>query len=335
MPTDLEEVFGVSAKTAAKLRKIGITSAEMLSYQDPNDIRFYRRYQIRNIDEFIKAARKMLSSSNLRPATEVEREMSKKQQLTTGISMIDTRLQGGIYTGSLVEFYGPAASGKSQWCHQLAVTSQLPTERGGLDGKAIWIDAEWSFSPLLIRVMAKRFDLDSYKVMQHIETIHIMNREHIVEFRDALSTGCTEEVSVVVVDALGKLFAMELARGYDHDICSAELNKTLERFQDIALTSGIIFVYTNRVHRGREHHNSVLTTLPVNGKYMAHMAHYRFKLKKPMSYRSNFCLEDHVSIPSFNVELPLEWGGFYHHPNTVQISALREYAESYINGPSD
>ncbi|MGV9170909.1 MAG: hypothetical protein ACOC38_13365 [Promethearchaeia archaeon] len=296
MPTDLEEMKGIGPLTAKKLQDAGISSAEMLAYQVSGNLRV-RGLKEDKLRDFIRQARQLLPFTELRPATEVEKEINHKRQLTTGSPTLDNRLQGGLYAGSLVEFYGPAASGKSQWCHQLAVTSQLPTERGGLGGKVIRIDAEGSFSPLLIQVMAKRFNLDPDNVMQHIETIHIMNREHIVEFRDALSTGCTEEVGVVVVDTLGKLFATELARGYDYDICRAGLNRTLERFQDIALATGTTFVYANRVHRGSEHHNSVLTTLPVNGKYMAHMAHYRFKLKKPTSYRTNVYLEDHVSIP--------------------------------------
>lgn len=38
-------------------------------------------------------------------------------------------------------------SGKSQICHTLAVTAQLPRGHGGGEGKVMWIDTENSFRP--------------------------------------------------------------------------------------------------------------------------------------------------------------------------------------------
>ncbi|MHA2251216.1 MAG: helix-hairpin-helix domain-containing protein, partial [Candidatus Kariarchaeaceae archaeon] len=40
--------------------------------------------------------------------------------------------QGGIRTGEAYEFFGAFRSGKSQLCHQLCITVQLPKDQGGL-----------------------------------------------------------------------------------------------------------------------------------------------------------------------------------------------------------
>lgn len=50
--------------------------------------------------------------------------------LTTGSKELDKLLQGGIETGSITEMFGEFRCGKTQLCHTLAVTCQLPIDMG-------------------------------------------------------------------------------------------------------------------------------------------------------------------------------------------------------------
>jgi RecA/RadA recombinase len=43
--------------------------------------------------------------------------------------------------------FGEFRTGKTQLCHTLCVTSQLPTSMGGGNGKAAYIDTEGTFRP--------------------------------------------------------------------------------------------------------------------------------------------------------------------------------------------
>lgn len=54
-------------------------------------------------------------------------------------------LGGGIPVGSITEFVGESTAGKTQLCLQLLLASQLPLDRGGLAGKAIYIHTEVRF----------------------------------------------------------------------------------------------------------------------------------------------------------------------------------------------
>jgi DNA repair protein RadA len=81
------------------------------------------------------------------------------KQLTTGCQSLDTLLKGGLETQSLTEFYGEFGTGKSQICHQLCVTVQLPEAQGGLNGGALYVDTENTFRPERIQEIAKRFGL--------------------------------------------------------------------------------------------------------------------------------------------------------------------------------
>ena len=56
-------------------------------------------------------------------------------RLTTGSRDLDKILEGGIETGSLTEVFGEFRTGKTQLCHQIAVTCQLPFSQGGGEGR--------------------------------------------------------------------------------------------------------------------------------------------------------------------------------------------------------
>jgi DNA repair protein RadA len=68
-------------------------------------------------------------------------------KITTGSKDLDELVGGGAETGAIMETYGRFASGKSQLGFQLAVNVQLPKEKGGLGGGALFIDTEGTFRP--------------------------------------------------------------------------------------------------------------------------------------------------------------------------------------------
>ena len=79
-----------------------------------------------------------------------------KLQITTGSKELDKLLQGGIETGSITELFGEFRTGKSQLCHTLAVTCQLPVDMGGGEGKCLYIDTEGTFRPERLLAVAER-----------------------------------------------------------------------------------------------------------------------------------------------------------------------------------
>ncbi len=86
----------------------------------------------------------LLNPSRLpRPqATEYHATRRELCYLTTGSGELDKLLNGGMETGAITELFGEFRTGKTQLCHTLCVTCQLPTESGGAEGKAMYIDTE-------------------------------------------------------------------------------------------------------------------------------------------------------------------------------------------------
>lgn len=61
-------------------------------------------------------------------------------------------------------------TGKTQLCHTLCVTVQLPVAQGGGAGKAAYIDTEGTFRPERIRAIAARFNLDPDAVLDNVRS---------------------------------------------------------------------------------------------------------------------------------------------------------------------
>ena len=88
--------------------------------------------------------------------------------MRTGCKGLDDLLKGGIETGSITELYGEFRTGKTQLCHTLCVTCQMPIKDGGGAGMAMYIDCEGTFRPERLIPIAERFGLDEQQVLDNV-----------------------------------------------------------------------------------------------------------------------------------------------------------------------
>ena len=162
----LEDLPGIGPATAQKLQELGFHTVESLAMAtarelEPAGISEKKAFTI------IEAARSSISVSFIR-ADELLRMRQSVLRLTTGSKALDSILDGGLETQTITEFYGEYGSGKSQLCHQLCVNVQLPPERGGLNGAALYIDTENTFRTERIVQMARHLGLDPEQVVKNI-----------------------------------------------------------------------------------------------------------------------------------------------------------------------
>lgn len=73
---------------------------------------------------------------------------------------------------------GEFRTGKSQICHTLAVTCQLPISMGGGEGKCLYIDTEGTFRPARMLAVAERYGLNGEEVLDNIAYARAYNAEH-------------------------------------------------------------------------------------------------------------------------------------------------------------
>jgi len=111
-------------------------------------------------------------------ATEFHRNRQEIIQVTTGSKELDKLLEGGFETGSITELFGEFRTGKTQLCHQICVTCQLPLEQGGGEGKALYIDTEGTFRPERLLAIAERYGLNGDDVLDNVAYARAYNSDH-------------------------------------------------------------------------------------------------------------------------------------------------------------
>lgn len=137
---NIEDLPSVGPATAGRLREIGYHTVEALATATVKELAAAGIGEKRAA-EIIQNARESVEVSFV-TADELASLRTKVGRITTGSRVLDSLLGGGVETQSITELFGEYGSGKSQLCHQLAVNVQLPVERGGLNGGALYLDTE-------------------------------------------------------------------------------------------------------------------------------------------------------------------------------------------------
>ncbi|MFW9850538.1 MAG: helix-hairpin-helix domain-containing protein [Candidatus Thorarchaeota archaeon] len=309
--TDLESVSGVGPAAAKKLREVYVTTAELLAVQNPAELQEKTKLGEGTIAKIIKNARIQCGKFGFKSGLDVEHEMETMPRLKSGIPSLDEALLGGIEEGSIVEFYGPARGGKTQWCSLYAVRAQLPIEEGGLGGRVLWLDSESSFKPWVIRANALRFGLDPDVTLGNIGRAEIFLSGQIMEIFESIPQMCAEQnYKFVVLDSFTGLFRAEYTGLDQLKLRQQDMNTVLNQMRRTAAATGATFAYTNQVmanislYGGNPNH-------PIGGHVLSHASDYRFYVKRRMKDERIISLQDNAGVPEFEVKVHVGWGGFY------------------------
>lgn len=192
-------------------------------------------------------------------ASEFHVKRSEIIQLTTGSKEFDKLLQGGIETGSITELFGEFRTGKTQLCHQLAVTCQvlfnctkkeelvrllsffvfmfqLPIDMGGGEGKALYIDTEGTFRPERLLAIAERYGLSGSDVLDNVAYARAYNSDHQTQLLLQASAMMTEtRYALIIIDSSTALYRTDYSgRGElsERQMHMARFLRTLQRIAD-------------------------------------------------------------------------------------------------------
>ena len=148
-----------------------------------------------------EAANKIVPQGFTTAAQELERRQDIVS-LSTGSAALDELLQGGIETGSLTEIFGEFRSGKTQLCHTLCVTCQLPISQGGGEGKAMYIDTEGCFRPNRLVTIAEKYGVSKEQVLENVAFARAHNSEQQMELlKQASALFAEDRFALLIVDS--------------------------------------------------------------------------------------------------------------------------------------
>ena len=274
----LEDLPGVGPAIAQKLRELGFHTVESLATATakelgPAGIGEKKALQV------IRKARSSMTLSFIR-ADELLKMRQTVLRLTTGSKMLDELLGGGLETQTITEFYGEYGSGKSQMCHQLCVNVQLPPERGGLGGAALYIDTENTFRTERIVQMAQHLGLDPEEVVKNIIFAEAFTSDHQMFLVGNADKVVKENgIRLIIVDSLTSHFRSEYLGREMLAERQQKLNKHMHKLIRLARAFNTVAVVTNQVMSKPDvfFGNAVH---PVGGHIVAHTSHTRLFLRK-------------------------------------------------------
>jgi len=260
------------------MRELGFNTVESLATATPRELE-PSGISLKRAQEIIRAARSSIALSFVR-ADELLKMRAKVHRLTTGSRSIDELLGGGLETQTITEFYGEYGSGKSQICHQLCVNVQLPLERGGLEGGALYIDTENTFRTERIIQMAKAMGLDPDRAVRNIIYAEAYTSDHqmfLLENSDKVIK--ENDIRLIIIDSLTSHFRSEYLGREMLAERQQKLNKHMHRLIRLARAFNAVAVVTNQVMSKPDvfFGDSIY---PIGGHIVAHTSHTRIFLRK-------------------------------------------------------
>jgi len=276
----LNDLNGVGQNIYSKLVEAGYTTLESVAVVTPQDLSASVGIPLATAQKIIKEARDALDI-RFKTALEVKKERISTKKITTGSHTLDELLGGGIETRTMTELFGEFGSGKTQLCHQLSVNVQLPPEKGGLNGKAVYIDTEGTFRWERIEKMAKALSLDPDTVMNNIYYMRAVSSDHqiaIVE-SDIPELLTKEPVKLIIVDSITSHFRAEFPGRENLASRQQKLSTHLHQLVRLAEVYDLAVVITNQV-MARPDAIYGDPTIAVGGHTLYHVPGIRVQLKK-------------------------------------------------------
>lgn len=277
----LTDVPGIGPGIAAKLEAAGIYDLMGLAVMSPPALSEMAGVGEAVARKAIQAARSMMNLGFM-SGDEFAKRREDVLYITTGSENLNNLLGGkGVETRSITEAYGAFGSGKTQLALTLSINVQMPRERGGAEGKAVYIDTEGTFRPDRIKQMAESLGADPQKVLKNILVARAFNSDHqillIDKINELIKNG--EPIKLVVIDSLTAHFRAEFAgRGQLADR-QQKLNRYLHNLQKLSDQHNLAIFVTNQVMANPAVMFGDPTTA-IGGHILGHASTYRMYLRR-------------------------------------------------------
>ena len=208
--------------------------------------------------------------------------------LSSGNEVLDN-LCNGIEKDVITTIYGPAGSGKTNFCILAAV------EFVKANKKVVYIDTDGSFSVERLRQIAESSSKSAKEILEHMSFYKPVNFEEQKSVFDKLKTMITDKVGLIIVDSIAMLYRLEMGKNSD-DVYSInrELGKQLSLLSEIARKKHIPVLLTNQVYSSFEEKDKVNM---VGGDILRYSSKCLIELKSFKTLRKGVLVR-HRSFPT-------------------------------------
>ncbi len=207
--------------------------------------------------------------------------------ISSGSIVID-ELCNGIETDVVSTIYGPAGSGKSNFCILASVEVVLSGK------KVIYIDTDGSFSVERLKQICSARNVEPKDILEQMTFYRPVNFDEQKAVFDKLRSGVSEHIGLIVVDSIAMLYRLEIGKNAEevYDI-NRELGRQISYLSEIARKKRIPIFLTNQVYSSFDEKNKVQM---VGGDILKYSSKCLIELQAYKSVKKAI-LKRHRSLP--------------------------------------
>ncbi|KAL0234903.1 hypothetical protein GEMRC1_001488 [Eukaryota sp. GEM-RC1] len=302
---------GISSTDVKKLKEAGFYTVKAVIMHTKKDLCAVRGLSEAKVEKILEAAGKLVFSG-FASGREVASRRANIIKISTGSSEFDTLLGGGIETMSITEVFGEFRTGKTQICHTLCVTTQLPRTMGGAQGRVAYIDTEGTFRPERIEPIAERFGLDVDTTLDNIIYARAYTHEHQMSLLGQIAEKMAEDnFSLLIIDSITALFRVDFSGRGELAERQQKLAQMLSKLVKVAEDYNVAVFITNQViaDPGAAAMFVADPKKPAGGHVLAHASTCRISLRKGRGDQRIAKIYDSPSLPEAEATYSITNGG--------------------------
>lgn len=226
----------------------------------------------------------------------IDMEIKNSLFFSTGSKNVNQLMRGGIETGHLYEFAGPAASGKTQICYATALScySQINDAKPG--NSVLWIDAEHSLFPTKVLKTMEKNQQSTNHIFKYIRA------RTLPEFLQALLKVlyyCQSECNLrlIIIDSL--IAPIDRSFRNDRYARAQAIREILGFLKEASCIFSCAFIITNQVRGPISDDEKEIGQkfFPLGGFSFAHATENRFLLEPLEDRRRKIKVLDSSYLP--------------------------------------
>lgn len=276
---ELKDIEGIGDATVKKLEAAGINTIEALAFATEKKL---EKLGIKKeAATFIQKAREKASFHDFMTVTELMEQRKNIRMLSTGCKSLDELFKGGLETQGISEFAGPFGSGKSQLSFTGCVMVQQPFDKGGLEGKVLFVDSEGTFKGERIAEIAVARGLDPKPILENIIYSRAFTSDHQMLILDSADKIIRDNnIKLIVVDSVFAHFRNEYLGREALAERQQKLNQHLHQLMNLARGFNCVVIVTNQVTANPSGMPYAPEWFATGGNIIAHASNLRVLIRK-------------------------------------------------------
>ncbi|DBA83762.1 hypothetical protein WJX77_006202 [Trebouxia sp. C0004] len=300
-PIDKLQQLGINAGDIKKAKEGGVHTCECFLMRTKKSLAEIKGLSDAKIEKMVEAARKCVPNYGWQTGSSVEKQRAREiVRINFGAQQINDLLGGGLESKAITEIFGEYRTGKTQLCHTLCVTTQMPLESGGGAGKVAYIDTEGTFRPERIHSIAARFGLDAEAVLDNVCHARAYTHEQQMELIQSVAAMMAEDpFKLLIVDSITANLRVDFSGRGELAERQQRLGQMMSRLRKISEEFNVAVLVTNQVMSDPSGGAMFVVDpkKPLGGHVMAHASTIRLSLRKGKGEQRVMKVVDSPNLP--------------------------------------